>query len=84
MRRNPIYASDIRQLGGVVSVHTYRARCGGEPVFRVGHISGGGDVAFLSLPIVLEEHANAAARVLGEFTSASVVERETSASDLEK
>lgn len=82
MRRNRIFAADIRQLGGVVSVHTDRARCGGEPVFRVGHISGGGDIAFLSLPIVLEDHANAAARVLAEFTSAAVVARETSDADL--
>jgi hypothetical protein len=82
-RRSPIFAADIRQLGGVVSVHTDRARCGDDPVFRVGHISGGGDVAFLSLPIVLEDHANAAARVLAEFTSAAVVARGTSASDLD-
>lgn len=65
--RNPIFASDIRELGGVVSVHTDRSHSDGEPVFRVGHISGGGDVAFLSLPIVLEDHAAAAARVLAEF-----------------
>lgn len=58
-RRNPIYASDIRQIGGVVSVHTARDRCGGEPVFRVGHVSGGGDVHFLSMPVMLEDHAAA-------------------------
>lgn len=81
-RRYPIFASDIRQLGGVVSVHTDRNRCDGEPIFRVGHVSRGGDVVFLSLPIVLEDHANAAARVLAEFTSAAVVARETSAADL--
>jgi hypothetical protein len=69
-RRNPIYAADIRQLGGVVSVHTGRDRCGGEPIFRVSHISGGGDVAFLSMPMMLEDHANAAARVLAEFVGA--------------
>lgn len=66
-RRNPIFASDIRELGGVVSVHTDRCRADGATLFRVGHISGGGDVAFLSLPIVLEDHAMAAARVLAEF-----------------
>lgn len=69
-RRNPIYASDIRQLGGVVSVHPSRDRCGGDPVFRVSHISGGGDVQFLSLPVMLEDHAAAAARVLAEFVGA--------------
>jgi hypothetical protein len=69
-RRNPIYAADIRQLGGVVSVHPSRDRCGGDPVFRVGHVSGGGDVVFLSMPMVLEDHAAAAARVLAEFVHA--------------
>jgi hypothetical protein len=72
-RRNPIFAADVRELGGVVSVHTCRDRCDGAPVFRVGHVSGGGDVAFLSLPMMLEDHAAAAARVLGEFVSAREV-----------
>jgi hypothetical protein len=62
MRRSPLFASDVRHLGGVVSVHTDRDRCGGgEPVFRVGHVSGGGDIAFLSMPMMLEDHAAAAA-----------------------
>jgi hypothetical protein len=69
-RRNPIYAADIRQLGGVVSVHTSRDRGDGEPIFRVSHVSNGGDVAFLSMPMMLEDHANAAARVLAEFVGA--------------
>jgi hypothetical protein len=72
-RRNPIYAADIRQLGGVVSVHTARDRCGGEPLFRVGHVSGGGDVQFLSMPMMLEDHAAAAARVLAEFVNSKEV-----------
>jgi hypothetical protein len=70
VRRNPIFAADIRQLGGVVSVHTQRDRCGEGSVFRVSHISAGGDVAFTSAPILLEDHAAAAARVLGEFVDA--------------
>ena len=59
-----------RQLGGVVSVHTARDRNDGTPIFRVGHVSGGGDVAFLSMPIMFEDHAAAAARVLAEFVDA--------------
>lgn len=66
-RRNPIYAGDIRQLGGVVSVCQQRDRCGEGPVFRVSHVSAGGDIAFTSAPIPTEDHATAAARVLGEF-----------------
>lgn len=73
VRRNPIFTSDVRRLGGVVSVHPSRDRCGGDPVFRVGHVSGGGDIVFLSLPIMLEDQATAAARVLGEFVSAREV-----------
>jgi hypothetical protein len=69
-RRKPIFAADIRQLGGVVSVHPSRDRCGGDPIFRVGHVSGGGDVVFLSMPIMLENQAAAAARVLAEFVGA--------------
>jgi hypothetical protein len=71
--RNPIYAADLRQLGGVVSVHTARDRCGDETVFRVGHVSAGGDVQFLSMPVMLEDHATAAARVLAEFVDAREV-----------
>jgi hypothetical protein len=74
VRRRSVFASDIRRLGGIVSVHTVRDRSDGEPVFRVGHVSGGGDVAFLSMPIMLEDHAAAAARVLAEFVDAGEVE----------
>jgi hypothetical protein len=66
-RRHPIYAADIRQLGGTVSVSAQRDRCGEEPVFRVSHVSAGGDIAFISAPILIEDHAAAASRVLGEF-----------------
>ena len=72
-RRNPIYAADVRRLGGVVSVHTGRDRGDGEPIFRVGHVSAGGDVQFLSLPVMLEDHAAAAARILGQFVNAKEI-----------
>jgi hypothetical protein len=62
-----------RQLGGIVSVCTQRDRCGEDPVFRVSHVSAGGDIAFTSGPISLEDHAAAAARVLGEFVDAREV-----------
>jgi hypothetical protein len=72
-RRKPLFASDVRQLGGIVSVHTGRDRSDGEPIFRVGHISAGGDVEFLSLPVMLEDHATAAARILGQFVNAKEI-----------
>jgi hypothetical protein len=71
--RNPVFASDVRRLGGVVSVHTARDRSDGETIYRVGHISAGGDVQFLSTPVMLEDHAAAAARVLGQFVNAREV-----------
>jgi hypothetical protein len=73
MRRRSVFTSDVRSLGGVVSVHTARDRSDGTTVFRVGHISGGGDVAFLSMPMMLEDHAAAAARVLAEFVGGHAV-----------
>jgi hypothetical protein len=73
MRRRPVFTSDVRSLGGVVSVHMARDRCGGEPVFRVGHVSAGGDVQFLSMPMMLEDHAAAAARILAQFVNAKEV-----------
>jgi hypothetical protein len=84
MRRSPIYAADIRQLGGVVSVHTDRDRCDGEPIFRVSHISGGGDVAFLSMPMMLEDHAAAAARVLAEFVGGKTAKTVPNGNDLQR
>ncbi|MGX1323742.1 hypothetical protein AB7M17_007195 [Bradyrhizobium sp. USDA 377] len=73
MRRNPIYAADIRQLRGIVTVRSQADRCTGETVFRVSHVSAGGDVAFTSGPITIEDHADAAARVLAEFVDAREV-----------
>jgi hypothetical protein len=72
-RRYPVFRADIRQLRGIVSVHAQTDRCSGEPVFRVSHVSAGGDVAFTSAPISLEDHAAAAARVLGQFVNAREV-----------
>lgn len=72
LRRNPIYAADIRQLRGVVTVRSLSDRCTGETVFRVSHVSGGGDIAFTSAPIAQEDCAAAAARVLGEFVQGEV------------
>jgi hypothetical protein len=71
--RNPIYAADVRELGGIVSVHAAREDSDSSPVFRVGHISGGGDVAFLSTVVLIEDQANGAARVLAEFVGAREV-----------
>jgi hypothetical protein len=74
VRRSPIYASDVRHLGGTVTVFAGRDRVTGEPFFQVDHVSRGGDVVFRSRPVGDEDHAFAAAQVLAEFTG-SVVRR---------
>jgi hypothetical protein len=72
VRAQRIFANDVRRLGGVVTVSPLRDPSGGEPSFAVSHISRGGDCAFASRAIVDEDQANAAARVLAEFTGAVV------------
>jgi hypothetical protein len=71
-RRNAIFASDAGRLGGVVTVAPGRDRVSSEPIYRVSHVSAGGDVAFQSLPICDEDRAIEAAKVLAEFTGAVV------------
>lgn len=71
--RPPVFPSHIRELHGAVSVIADRNHAGGEPVYRVSHISGGGDISFVSRPIVLRDHADAAARVLAEYFQAKEV-----------
>lgn len=68
----PIFASDVRRLGGTVSVIAGRDRIEGSAYFTVRHVSRGGDVAFESRPIGDEDHAVQAAAVLAEFTGSQV------------
>jgi hypothetical protein len=78
--RNPIYAADIRELGGYAVVVADRDRCDGTPIYRVSYTSGGGDIVFSSQAILVEDQAAAACRVFAEFVGG--VARETSAADL--
>ena len=71
-RTIPIFAHDVRRLGGVVTVSLLRDPSGGEPMFTVAHVSRGGDCEFRSRGLGDEDQANAAARVLAEFTGAMV------------
>jgi hypothetical protein len=73
-RRIPIFASDVRRLGGVVSIAAGRDRVTSEWFYQVSHISGGGDVRFDSSRISDQERAACAAAVLAEFTGAVVLE----------
>jgi hypothetical protein len=72
VRRSPIFANDIRRLGGVVTVVPVRDPTGGDPAFTVSHVSRGGDCAFASRAIADEDQARAAARVLAEFVGGAV------------
>lgn len=71
-RMRPIFASDVRRLGGIVSVRTGRDRTEGSTYYTVHHVSRGGDVAFESQPIPDEDRATAAATVLAAFTGAEM------------
>ena len=72
MSRRAIFASDIRSLGGVVSIVAGRDRVTGEECFRVDHVSRGGDIAWTSRPVMDEKCAVEAARVLAEFVGATI------------
>jgi hypothetical protein len=71
-RKRPIYASDVRCLGGVVAVQSARDRVDAEGFFVISHLSRGGDVAFQSGPIRDADQADVAARVRADFTGATV------------
>jgi hypothetical protein len=71
-RVRPIFASDVRRLGGTVTITPGRDRVEGSSYFTVRHISRGGDVAFESRAIVDEDQAAQAAAVLAEFTGSQV------------
>lgn len=71
-RTTPIFASDVRRLGGTVTIGQGRNPVDGTNYFTVRHISRGGDVAFESRPIPDEDRAIQAAATLAEFTGATV------------
>lgn len=72
MTRRAVFASDIRHLGGIVTVQSTRSRTEAEEFLIVSHVSRGGDLAFRSAPIFDVDQADAAARVLADFTGAMV------------
>jgi hypothetical protein len=74
VRRVPIFANDIRRIGGTVSVVTDRDRGDSSSHFRVRHISRGGDCEFVSPRIPDQDRAIAAAVVLAAFTGSQVRE----------
>lgn len=71
-RKRVVFAADVRNLGGVVTVQSTRSRTEAEEFLVVSHISRGGDVAFQSGPIHDLDQADAAARVLADFVGATV------------
>lgn len=71
-RRIPIFARDVRRLGGIVTVAAARDHVEGHSVYIVRHVSRGGDVAFESRPISDEDEASRAAEVLAQFTGSQV------------
>lgn len=74
-RRYPIFAADVRRLGGVVTIKPGRSRTDAEQFLIVTHLSRGGDIAFQSSPIHDPDQADAAACVLAQFVGAKVDRR---------
>jgi hypothetical protein len=71
-RQQPVFASDLRRIGGEVSVAPARDRLDGSDIFRVRHISRGGDLDWISPPIPDIDRATAAADCLAAFLGAAV------------
>lgn len=73
-RRQPVFASDVRQLGGAVSVYCGRDRVESSAVYTVGYISRGGDLRWKSAPIPDADRAFAAAEVLAQFVGGRLLD----------
>lgn len=71
-RRRPVYASDVRSLGGVVRVVTARDRVDGAGFYRLSFVSRGGDLTWQGPPIEDEAVAAAAGRSLADFVGAEL------------
>jgi hypothetical protein len=67
----PIYASDLRTLGGIVGVVSVRDH-EGRPFYRINHVSRGKDLIWLSARIADESAAIASAQILAEYVGAQV------------
>lgn len=72
LRRRPVYAADIRMLGGSVSIVADHDRIDRTPFFRLSYISRGGDLAWTSPPIADEDVARGSAEATA-FVNGRVV-----------
>src|SRR4051812_21092565 len=72
-RRPALFIGDYRRFGAV-SLHPVRDQSDGSVRYRVGWISGGGDLHFTSRMPLERGEAVAAGNVLAEFVSAEVKE----------
>jgi hypothetical protein len=72
-RRPAIFASDVRQIGGIITIASTRDRVESSPVYVITHRSRGGDCCWRSSNIQSEEQALAGARLLAEFLGAKVI-----------
>lgn len=73
-RRQAVFAADVRQLGGAISVYCGRDRVESTPVYSVGYISRGGDLRWRSAPIPDADRAFAAAEVLAQFVGGRLLD----------
>lgn len=73
-RRQAVFAADVRQLGGAISVCRGRDRVESTPIYSVGYISRGGDLRWSSAPIADADRAFAAAEVLAQFVGGRLLD----------
>jgi hypothetical protein len=71
-REPPILPSDVRRLGGEISIAPARDRTDGTDFFRVRYISKGGDLEWVSPPIPSIDRASSSADCLASFLGATV------------
>lgn len=81
-RRPPVFPSHIRDLRGRCWVVAGRNHADGTPIWRVGWTSGGGDIHFISKPILVEDHAWAAMRIVAEVFNATADEKSQEVFDI--
>lgn len=72
VRKRPVFASDVRSLGGVVRVVPGRDRVDGVEFYRLSFVSRGGDLTWQGPPIDDEAVAAAAGRSLADFVGADL------------
>ncbi len=71
-RPRQIFARDIRELRGVITIVPVQDHVDGSGSFRISHVSKGGFIFWISPPISDVDRATAAAEILVAFVNTEV------------